>query len=1187
VSVEKPFAAEGVAEEVAALIATLHETGKRLEELTAGEVDTVADREGQTFVLRHAQEQLRHNEADKQASILNALPAHIALLDAQGIIVSVNDAWRRFSATNAIAGSSYVVGLNYFERCDVAGEERSSLAISDGIRSVLNGAAKSFSTEYACHSPTGQHWFLLIVTPLANDRPNGVIVMHVDVTPQKQAEEGLRASELRFRQIAENIDEVFFLQNLDGSQIYYVSPAYEKIWGRSCESLYANPKTWTDSIHPDDLHNAFTHVDEFQDSNFDYDFRIIRPDGEIRWIYIRGFPILNEAGKACRVAGIAADVTQRRLALEEMHESGRRFSDLLRNVELASVMLDLEGRIIYCNEYLLRLTGWTFEEVIGRDWLDVFIPPEQGGMPAMFAALLANEPAAWHHENKILTRSGELRLIRWNNSVLRSGAGDVIGTASIGEDITQRSEQEHKIARLNRIRAVIGGISSAMLRLHDRTALLQEACRVATTEGVFPMAWISVLDPHTGKFDIAAWHGADPQSGDLIMQLNARETWPEADRPSYRVMQTAAPVVVNDLATDPAMAPIREDLLHHGYQSVAAFPLFVETGIVAVLILLAGERDFFDAQEIALLQWLTADLSFALEHIQQSQQLTYLAYYDSLTGLPNLQLFRDRLDQFIHAARQDHGKICVEVVDLENFTRINDTLGRGVGDELLRQVGIRFREFLVEPYTLARIGADTFAVASPLGGDVIAGKLHDCMLEALKQPFHIEGHEVSIAVQAGIALFPADGGDGVSVFKNAEVALKLAKSSGERFVYHSSEMNARVAERLALEKQLRIAIDTQQFVLYYQAKVDMISGEVVGAEALIRWQHPDKGLIGPAEFIALAEETGLIMPIGSWVIHSVCAQQAAWSTAGLCIVPIAVNLSSVQFEKGDVLQTVRDALAVHSIDGKLLELELTESAVMQDSAAAAKTLQALRKLGVGLALDDFGTGYSSLAHLKHFPFNSVKIDSSFVIGITHNAEDAAIATAIIAMAHSLSLKVVAEGVETLGQFNYLQARGCDEMQGFFFSPALAKEVFESDLRSGKRMQLPAPAPADQRTLLLVDDEPRISAALGRMLRRDGYTILTATSGSEGLELLAINSVQVIISDQRMPGMSGTEFLDTVKQMYPDTIRMILSGFTDLEVVTDSVNRGAVFKFLTKPWDDDSLREHVRDAFRRYRPHATR
>jgi len=385
---------------------------------------------------------------------------------------------------------------------------------------------------------------------------------------------------------------------------------------------------------------------------------------------------------------------------------------------------------------------------------------------------------------------------------------------------------------------------------------------------------------------------------------------------------------------------------------------------------------------------------------------------------------------------------------------------------------------------------------------------------------------------------------------------------------------------LGLEEQLRVAINAGQFVLHYQPKLDVISGEIVGAEALIRWQHPDKGLLAPTAFIALAEETGLIVPIGAWVINAVCAQQAIWIAEGLHAVPIAVNVSAVQLSK-DFLNTVRAALSKHSISGKLLELELTESALMNNEYQAVEVMQGLRELGSGLALDDFGTGYSSPAYLKRFAFDSVKIDSSFITDITRNPEDASIATAIIAMAHSLHLKVVAEGVETLGQFNYLRAQGCDQIQGFLFSPPVTEDVFASYLRSFRRMHLPLPAPDDQQTLLVVDDEPHISAALFRMLRRDGYRILIAASGVEALEILAINRVQVIISDQRMPEMSGTEFLDKVRQMYPDTIRMILSGYTDLRVVTESVNRGAVFKFLTKPWDDDQLRDHVRDAFRRF------
>lgn len=779
----------------------------------------------------------------------------------------------------------------------------------------------------------------------------------------------------------------------------------------------------------------------------------------------------------------------------------------------------------------------------------------------------------WQHRK----RDGSVILVEITSHVIEfSGRNAKLVLAN---DVTQRIEQDHKIRRLNRIHAVTGAISSAMMRLRNRSELLQEACRIATTEGIFPFAWIGAINPQTQKPEILAWHG-DAQTFDLIRAMVGRDLWPEAHRPSVRAMRTQRAVVINDLAIDTTVAPIRDDVLRAGFRSVAAFPLFIESTAVAALVLLAAEADFFDAEEVTLLCRLTTDLSNGLQYVEQLQRLQYLASYDALTGLPNARLFGDQLQQSIQVARQEGNAVCLAVIDLERFTLINDTWGREAGDELLRQVAQRFRDALVEPCSLGRIAADTFAVASP--NKVIATTLCDHLLDALKTPFRIGDHTIRVTAQAGIALFPTDGEDGRTIFKNAESALKLAKSSGQRSLYYASEMNAQMAQRRQLEEQLRTAIELQQFVLHYQPRVDMVSGELVAAEALIRWQHPEQGLIFPGKFIPLAEETGLIVAMGTWAIQTVCSQQAAWLAARLNIVPISVNLSTVQFESGNLLNVVRDALAASRLDAKYLELELTESAVMRDADAAADALTKLRELGVGLALDDFGTGYSSLALVKRFPFRAIKIDKSFVADITHDAGDAVIATAIIAMAHRLNLRVVAEGVETQGQFNYLRAQGCDEMQGNFFSPAITSTAFESQLRTHQRLTLPEQSPADQRTLLIVDDEPGIRAALSRMLRNDGYRILTAGSGAEGLELLAVNPVQVIISDQRMPGMSGTEFLGTVKQLYPDTVRIILSGYTDLRAVTDSINHGAVFKFLTKPWDDDLLREQIRDAFRHYR-----
>jgi PAS domain S-box-containing protein len=488
-----PFSAD-TSNEVSALIATLHATGQRLEELTAGEVDTVADNEGRTFALQRTQDHLRHSDAARQAAILNALPAHIALLNAQGVIVSVNATWQRLDDANVAHGPGYAIGTNYVAMCAAArgGGASEAHEVADGIRAVLDGAARNFSIEYPCHSPLQQRWFLLSVTPLAENLPNGVVVMHMDITAEKKAEQRLRTSESRFRQMADNIDVVFFLVDAQSGRMLYISRAYEEIWGCSCESVYANSTSWTDAIYPDDRAATLEKYREgMAGAKAKFEYRVVRPDGSIRWIETRDFPIHDENGKIARIAGISKDITLPKRAEQELRESERRFSDMLDNVELAAVMLDREARITYCNEYLLRLTGWRLDEVMGKNWFELFLPPERGDMRPFFEQLLANSPAAMHLENEILTRSGERRCMRWNNSVLRSGAGEVIGTASIGEDITERKAAEEvlvqRAAELERFHRLSVGRELQMVELKKQ---INETARQAGQTPPYDLAFL-------------------------------------------------------------------------------------------------------------------------------------------------------------------------------------------------------------------------------------------------------------------------------------------------------------------------------------------------------------------------------------------------------------------------------------------------------------------------------------------------------------------------------------------------------------------------------------------------------------------------------------------------------------------------------------------------------------------------
>ena len=390
---------------------------------------------------------------------------------------------------------------------------------------------------------------------------------------------------------------------------------------------------------------------------------------------------------------------------------------------------------------------------------------------------------------------------------------------------------------------------------------------------------------------------------------------------------------------------------------------------------------------------------------------------------------------------------------------------------------------------------------------------------------------------------------------------------------------ASAAQRL--EAELRRASPRNEFRLQYYPKASCKSGRIVGAEALIRWQHPSRGLVSPGEFIPMLEETGLIVPVGEWVLRTACKQARAWHEAGLGQPMVAVNLSGRQLQMKNLFTVVKGVLDESGLEPGYLELELTESHLMHDPEGAIAMLSRLKAIGVRISVDDFGTGYSSLAYLKRLPLDSLKVDRSFIQDITEDPNDASITRAVIAMAHSLKLDVVAEGVETEAQLGLLIANNCDAVQGYYFSRPVDADALAALLREDRRLVSTLLVDDTKvRTLLLVDDEENILNSLKRLLRRSGYRVLTATSAELGLRLLGENRIDVVISDQRMPGMPGVEFLRRVKDIHPDTVRMMLSGYTDLQSVTDAINEGAIYKFLTKPWDDEQLCANIEEAFRR-------
>ncbi|MBI3285022.1 MAG: EAL domain-containing protein [Burkholderiales bacterium] len=568
-------------------------------------------------------------------------------------------------------------------------------------------------------------------------------------------------------------------------------------------------------------------------------------------------------------------------------------------------------------------------------------------------------------------------------------------------------------------------------------------------------------------------------------------------------------------------------------------------------------------------------------HEQLQEEYIFHQKHDELTGLPNRHLLNDRIQQALQLAEKNASTFALLHLGLDNFKLINDGMGYANGNLVLKTIADRLRHCIHEADTVSYFGSDEFVlVLKDFENSAHIAAVCERIAQAIAAPLQLNDKELHLSCCTGIALYPQDGKHGEELSTFADIALHKAKDLGHgHFQFYSSRMNEITRERIDIASDLHQAIAHGGLTLHYQPKADLRTGKVVGLEALARWEHPVRGTISPSYFVPIAEESGLIEKLGDWVIMQACRDIQAWTSAGIEAPCVALNVSPRQLQDASFATKLSGMLAGMNIDTGKISLEITESILLGHTDAIDRMLEEFKKHGFALSLDDFGTGYSALSYLKRFPFDYVKIDQSFVKELPRNTDDVSISKAIISMAHSLGIQVIAEGVETEAQCEFLSNNMCDQIQGYFFSKPLPMEQITSFLRAESRLErhlLRMEKP--ERTLLLVDDEPNILAALKRLLRRDGYQILTATGGHEGLEILETTKVDVIISDQRMPAMTGVEFLRHAKKSYPDTVRIVLSGYTELQYITDAINEGAIYKFLTKPWDDEQLRANIQEAF---------
>ena len=519
-------------------------------------------------------------------------------------------------------------------------------------------------------------------------------------------------------------------------------------------------------------------------------------------------------------------------------------------------------------------------------------------------------------------------------------------------------------------------------------------------------------------------------------------------------------------------------------------------------------------------------------------------------------------------------------LDIDHFASVNENMSFEVGDQALEELARRLHVLLHGRGHVWRHGSDEFVAVVPLQPGMPAPEvLAEELLTEAEAPLSVLPYTLFLSTKAGIALCPQHATDADGLLRLAEIAARQASHIGERIQFYGGPSLENVHNESLIARQIVDAVPNGELRLRFQPEISARDGRVVGMEALLRWQSPTLGLLVPERFMPVAERLGVIVQIGDWVLRNAISQARAWRDAGFDDLFVSVNVSTLQLLRPAFVDEVLAMLRQAGVPTENLLLEINESSLAASVSPVYAGLAALRREGVRLALDNFGTGDSSLSALVRYPVDMLKIDRSFIRSAPAGERETAIVRAIIAMGHQLNMKVIANGVESEAQLGYLRRSDCDLFQGYLFGEPMPAESAGMVLRRRyMRPELFASTKQDQ-TLLLVDDEENVLRSLVRLFRRDGYRILAAGNVRDAFDLLATNEVQVILSDQRMSDMSGTEFLGRVKTLYPDTVRMVLSGYTDLATVTDAINRGAIYRFLTKPWNDDELREHIRQAFR--------
>jgi diguanylate cyclase (GGDEF)-like protein/PAS domain S-box-containing protein len=811
-----------------------------------------------------------------------------------------------------------------------------------------------------------------------------------DVTQRKQAELMLREQERRYRMLVESSSAIFWEGDPETLEFTFVSQEAETLLGYPVEDWLESRSFWVDHMHPADRRWAPDQCMEAarERREHEFDYRMIAADGRVVWL--RDIvAVVGGNGERLRNIGVMIDITETKEAERELARNEARFRELYERTPVMLHTIDSEGRLTAVSGYWLAHLGYRREDVLGRSSVEFLTAESRKEAEKTGIPRLIREGGAYDMAFQVVKADGEIIDVMLSAVAQYDEEGNFERGLAVMVDVTERKRAENRLREAaavfeNTADGVFIADADASIRDVNRAFTLITGYEREEVLGENPRLWKS--EHHGPDFYQNMWRSLETQGHWRGEIWNRRK-----DGSAYPAWLT--------------ISQVRGD---EGRLN----------GYVAVF----------------------SDIS----HVKDAEErLDHLAHHDSLTDLPNRLLLNDRLAHAIARVSRSHDSIALIFMDLDRFKHINDSFGHSQGDALLRQAAERLQQCVRADDTVARIGGDEFTLLlEDVGGEhgcvVVAQKV----LQAFAEPFAIEDHEVYVTPSMGIALHPDSGEDADTLLRNADAAMYQAKQQGgNTYAFYTSALTARAFERVQLEGSLRRALERDEFTLVYQPQVDMISGGMIGIEALIRWDHPDEGRIGPDRFIQFAEETGMIIPIGAWVLRKACLTAAASLEAGMEIGHVSVNVSGPQLRRGGLVETVQAALEGSGLPPSKLELEVTEGFIMERAEFSLATLRELRALGVRLAIDDFGTGYSSLGYLKRLPINVLKIDQSFVQEVPQDSDSAGICKAVISLAHNLDLVVVAEGVETEAQRDFLVDAGCRLGQGYLFSrPVEVREL---------------------------------------------------------------------------------------------------------------------------------------------------